>query len=148
MSLWPKNSKNLYRKLKNKLDDKLTIKMINSDDIDLSIEIKFEGSEQTVEKGEKSFIKKLEKYKEKLAKSKVKIIDYKPTDIEKLNKKKKELEEELIKYSKLNKKDKIKFPDTWTWENMDKEGNFYLNSILYKPENFINRFNRILQKLN
>ena len=109
-------------KIEKKLEDKLTIKMINSDDSDLSLEIKFEGPEQTVEKGEKSFIKKLEKYKENLAKEIDFEREYETVDIKEVNKKKEKLEGELIKIHKLNKKDKIRFPDTWTWDNMDEEG--------------------------
>lgn len=74
-------------KIEKKLDDKLTIKMVNSDDSDLSLEIKFEGPEKIVENGEKSFIKKLERYKENLMKEIDFERQYETVNIDEINKK-------------------------------------------------------------
>lgn len=40
----------------------------------------------------------------------------------KLIKSKKKLRKDLIKIQQFNQKDKINFPDTWKWDNMNKEG--------------------------
>lgn len=117
-----KDFEDFISKIEKKFDEKLSITMTSSDDSDLSMEIKFEGPEKTVDKGEKMFIDKLDAFRAKIQDEEEVKREYDILDKTEIIQKREKLEKEISKIQKGNKKDKIKFPDTWTWDNMSKEG--------------------------
>ena len=118
-----KDFEDIISKIESNFDDLLTISMNTSDDSELSMELKFVGPEEQVKEGEELFEERLNKIKRRLEKEDRVEREHDTVDIDEFNRKKKKYHKEMERFEKQAKENKVKFPKTWTYENMQKEGN-------------------------
>ena len=110
-------------KIQSKFNGNLTISKNSHDDSDFRIEVKFIWPDDQMKNAVKKFENKIEKMKIKFEKEEAIVRVTEIVNKNRLERIKKKHIKDVEKIVKQAKGDKVKFPKTWSFENMPKKGN-------------------------